>query len=168
MLGFRQYYQEFYQSRTFLVTPADEPRLAVHAYQDYRRYVGLPRRITDTQEAQEQRIRYHLGAYELAEIVGDARCAESPWEAFLRLWSRYLYTLRSGDAGQDKPAIPGWRNEFMAGLRFIAKRFECPIAEIRIGPMLRCRQIIDRVEEACCLRIQRPESDGLLHLTVPQ
>ncbi len=85
MLGFRQFYQEFYHRRTFLVTPADEPRLAVGAYRDYRRYVGLPRWSLDAPDAQElgQQIGYHLGVYELAEVVGNAGLAQAHWHAFL-------------------------------------------------------------------------------------
>jgi hypothetical protein len=168
MIRFRQYYQEFYQSRTFLVTPADEPRRAIRAYRDYRRYVGLPRQGMDSPEAEQldQQTGYHLGAYELAEIVGDARLAEAQWEAFLCAWSSYLYTLRVSDTQHSEASGPGWWNELLAGLRFIGKRFECSVADIRTGPTLRCRQVIDRVEEVCCLREIRCDIDGTAPIEV--
>ena len=100
MMGFREFYEALYRDQSSCVTTADEMRGVVCAYKAYRRYQGLHRELDNAEREAffAERMEYHIGACELAELSGNAARTIKHREAFLEVWKLWFGEI-SGEEG---------------------------------------------------------------------
>ena len=111
-MDFRLFFKIFHEGKERRpLTTADSMRSLVRAYRHYRRCQGLNDEVEDPVWRRElaEKMEYHIGACELAELIGNEALAEQHREAFFAVWKEWYDAVsgrRSRRPTGDKPLSP--------------------------------------------------------------